>query len=167
MKLLVTYSSKTGNTEKVGKAIFEVMPEGTDFLPMSKVENIDAYDKIILGCWIDKGLPNEEALKFIDTLKNKQVGYFFTLGAYPDSEHANNCYQRITDLLVKNGNTVTAKFGCQGKIDPALTKRFMDFPKDHPHYMDEERRKRHEEAAKHPDQNDFQQAQKIFKNFLK
>ncbi len=167
MKILLTYSSKTGNTKSVAEAIAKVLPAGTDFFEMQQVKTADTYDAVICGFWIDKGLPNKEALDFIEQIKNKKTAYFFTLGAYPDSEHARKCHKNITELFTKNGNTVEAAFGCQGRIDPNLTKMFMSFPKDHPHYMDEARRKRHEEAAKHPNDEDFKNAQEAFKNLWK
>lgn len=164
MKILLTYSSKTGNTKAVARAIAEVLPAGTNFLEASQVKDINIYDAIIIGFWIDKGLPNKESLSLIEKIKNKQVAYFFTLGAYPNSAHAEKCHNNIRELLVKNNNIVATGFGCQGKIDPTLLAKFELLPKDHPHYMTEERRKRHAEAAKHPNDSDFQNAQNIFKN---
>ncbi len=166
MNILVTYSSKTGNTKKVAEAIAKVMPAGTDFMEIAAVKNVENYEAIIVGFWIDQSHPNDEALEFIKSIHNKKVGYFFTLGAYPDSKHAEDCHKTTMELFTANGNTVTASFCCQGKIDPELTKKFMDLPKDHPHYMDEARKKRHEEAAKHPDEKDFKDAQEKFKSFV-
>jgi flavodoxin family protein len=165
MKILLTYSSKTGNTKAVAEAILKALPQGTDFFEVGKVADPNIYDAVIVGFWIDQGHPNDEALEFIQKIKNKKTGYFFTLGAYPDSEHAKDCHKSAEELLHKNGNEVLAGFGCQGKIDPELTEKFMSFPKDHPHYMDEARRKRHQDAASHPDQTDFENAQNAFKNF--
>lgn len=164
MKILLTYSSKTGNTKAVADAIFEVLPDGADFFEISKVADVHSYDAVIVGFWVDKGVPNKEADDFIRQIRNKKVAYFFTLGAYPDSEHASVCAHYTTDLFRKNGNTIEASFRCQGKIDPELTKMFLSFPKGHPHYMDEERRKRHEQAATHPDAADLKNAQEVFKN---
>lgn len=166
MKTLLAYSSKTGNTKKVAEAILKSLPEGTDFFEVTQVKNADIYDSIVVGFWIDKALPNKEALEFIKTIRNKKTGYFFTLGAYTNSEHAKECHKNIEKLLTENGNTVLRGFCCQGKIDPALTQMFMSFPKGHPHYMDEERRKRHEQAAKHPDEEDLKKAEDAFKEFM-
>ncbi len=163
---LLTYSSKTGNTKKVAEAIAKSISAKVDLLPMNEVKDVNAYDKIILGFWIDKGTANDEALDFLETVKSKKIGYFFTLGAYPDSEHSKNCHTRIREIFEKNGNEILADFCCQGKIDPALTKRFEAFPKGHHHYMDEERRARHAEAAKHPNEEDFKKAIEAFKDFF-
>ena len=166
MSILLTYSSKTGNTEAVAKAIAQVLPEGSDFLKISEVKNVDKYDAVIIGFWVDQSLPNKEALEFIKTLKNKKIGYFFTLGAYADSKHAQDCHAKSVELLTEHNNEIISAFCCQGKIDPALTPKFKELPKGHPHYMDEARIKRHQEAALHPDAKDFENAQTVFKDFI-
>lgn len=166
MKMLLTYSSKTGNTEAVAKAVAKVLPKGIDFLKINEVKNTDPYDTVIVGFWVDKGMPDEQALSFICTLEHKRIGYFFTLGAYPDSQHAKDCHNKTVALFTEHNNTVISSFCCQGKIDPVLTEQFKNLPKDHPHYMDEARIKRHQEAAKHPNAKDFENAQAVFKDFL-
>ena len=83
MKILLTYSSKTGNTKAVAETILKTLPQGTDFFAVSEVKDLNNYDAVIVGFWIDKGLPNEEALNFMETIKNKKTGYFFTLELIP------------------------------------------------------------------------------------
>lgn len=166
MSILLAYSSKTGNTQAVAKAIAEILPEGSDFFKISEVKDTDKYDVVIVGFWVDQGLPNKEAMTFIDTLKNKKIGYFFTLGAYTNSKHAQDCHDKAVELLTAHNNKIVSSFCCQGKIDPTLTEKFKELPKDHPHYMDEARMKRHQEAALHPDAKDFENAQAVFKDFI-
>ncbi|MDO5725138.1 MAG: flavodoxin family protein [Tissierellia bacterium] len=166
MKILITYSSKTGNTKKVAEAIATVV-EGADILDIKENPNFDDYDAVIVGYWADRGKADPLADKFLPNIKDKVCGVFATLGAYPDSDHAKDIINYGKNLLEENGNKVISTFICQGKIDPALTERFKDLPKDHPHYMDEARRKRHEEAAKHPDEKDLENAKTAFKDFVK
>lgn len=166
MNILLTYSSKTGNTQAVAKAISEILPEGSDFFKMSEVKDADKYDVVIVGFWVDQGMPNKEAMTFISTLKNKKIGYFFTLGAYTDSKHARDCHAKSIELLTVHNNEIISSFCCQGKIDPTLTEKFKELPKGHPHYMDEARMKRHQQAALHPDAKDFEDAQAVFKDFI-
>lgn len=165
MKILLTYSSKTGNTEKVAKKVKEVMPEGTEFCRVEEAPAAENFDIILIGFWIDKALPNKEALEYIKTINNKKVGYFFTLGAYPDSAHADKCTENTRELL--KGNEIIAEFRCHGKVDEQLIERRKKLPKDHPHAVTEERLKRYEIASKHPDVEDFEKAKGIFKEALK
>ncbi|MDO5695812.1 MAG: flavodoxin family protein [Eubacteriales bacterium] len=163
MKTLIAYSSKTGNTKKVAEAIHATT--GGDFVDIiaNPDVDLDAYEQVIFGFWVDKGGPDEQANAFFETVRNKRVGIFFTLGAWPESDHANDVEQVITEMAEDNGNTVVTTFRCMGKIDPELTKMFERMGDHSPHRMDEERRRRHEEAAKHPDETDLQNAQKAFK----
>ncbi len=95
----------------------------------------------------------------MEKIEGKKVGVFGTLGAYPDSDHAKKTLKRVRELLeVKN--EVIAEFLCQGKVDPKLIEKFKELPAGHPHGMTEERRKRHEEASKHPNEQDIKEAQK-------
>lgn len=168
MKILLTYSSKTGNTKKVAEGIYEIMPkESTDLMPINQVTNIDTYDTIFVGYWVDKGIPNEEAKNFMESIKNKKTGTFATLGAYPDSPHGVKSLQSGVDILETNNNEVICKFICQGKIDEKLIEFFKTLPKDHPHAISEEKLKRYEIAALHPDESDINRAQEIFEEGMR
>lgn len=163
-KILVTYSSKTGNTEKIAMAISEVI-EDSELVKIKDIKNIDKYDGIVIGYWADKGIANKEADDFLKTVENKKCGIFATLGAYPDSPHGEKIIDYGKKVLEANGNVVLKTFICQGRIDPKLTKLFESFPEGHPHYMDEARRKRHKDASSHPDKNDIENSKMAFKDF--
>lgn len=96
MSILVTYSSKTGNTEKVGQAIHEVVSEKADIkkLPDVSCEN---YDTVVMGYWVDKGTANAEALEFMKTLGGKKVVLFGTLGA----GDAGGYHQQVRETVEK------------------------------------------------------------------
>ena len=52
MSTLVVYSTMTGNTEKVAKAIFEVIEEEKEIKNVAEIENSEyhkKFDKIIFG----------------------------------------------------------------------------------------------------------------------
>lgn len=164
MKTLITYSSKTGNTKKVAEAIKKGI-NNSEILDISDVENLN-YDVLIIGGWIDKGTFDVKTLNFAKTIKGKKIAFFFTLGAYPDSQHANDCIQNITNLFVQNGNEVLGNFHCQGAIDPRLIEVMKSFGENHSHAPTPERVKRWEVASKHPDDNDLQNASNYFKELL-
>lgn len=165
MKILLTYSSKTGNTKKIADAIYEVMPEKIVYQALNEDINLDEFDLVILGFWVDKGLPDKAAKEFIEKVKNKKVGIFATLGAYPDSDHAKKTMEKAKTLLEVD-NEVIGEFICQGAVDPKLIEAFKKFPKGHPHYLDEARKKRHAEAKKHPNEKDLRDAQDVFENMI-
>lgn len=163
MKILITYSSKTGNTKKVAEAIKSQIPQA-DIFSVSEIQNmekIEKYDLIFIGGWIDKGTFDAGAFKTAELIRNKKTAYFFTLGAYPDSDHARDCVKNIDTLLEKNSNEIMGRFFCQGAIDPQLIKYLSSLPQGHIMSPNAERIKRWKDAASHPNTDDLENA-KIF-----
>ncbi len=165
MKTLIAYSSKTGNTKKVGEAISKVILN-SDIMDLNKVKDVNNYDLIIVGTWIDKGSADSNALNFIKKIEDKKVAYFFTLGAYPGSKHATDCIENINNLFYENNNSIIGNFHCQGAIDPTLISWMEKLPKEHPHSPNPERLKRWKDASFHPNEEDFINAQEVFKNII-
>lgn len=152
MKILIAYSSKTGNTRKVAEAIHAELPDAV-LTDVKDSPNPSAYDLIFVGSWIDKGTADEGARTFMEKLDGKRVAIFSTLGAYPDSEHAEKSLNKIAELLPSC--TVLDRWICQGAIDPKLIAWMSDLPAEHPHAPDEARIKRWKDAESHPDEQDF------------
>ncbi len=155
MKAMVVYSSLTGNTKKIAQSIWGVMPEGTEIYAVENAPSPAGYDFIAMGFWVDKGTADSKAQEYMTGIKKKKVGMFATLGAEPGSRHARDVLERGRELLADN--EIVAEFICQGKIDPKL---IQVMAKVHP--MTPERKKRHEEAAKHPNEEDCENARKVF-----
>jgi flavodoxin len=154
---LIVYSSKTGNTRKLAQGIRQGLEDrGFSARIASVEENPGVGDAawVLLGFWVDRGTADKRARRYLKGLSGQKVGLFGTLGAYPDSDHAKDCAGQARKL-VEEKNSCLGCFLCQGKIDPKLTALFNKLPKGHPHGMNEERRKRHEEAAKHPNEEDI------------
>ncbi len=166
MKSLVVYSSRTGNTKKVGEAIAAVLPN-CDIFAVEEAPSTEGYDFVALGYWVDKGMADAKCKAYIETISNATVGLFGTLGAYPDSDHAKECIVMSEALLTEpeRGNTVLGSFICQGKVDPKITE-MMNKMASNPHPMTPERKARLEEAAKHPNEEDCAKAQEMFKAFV-
>ncbi|MBP3302939.1 MAG: flavodoxin family protein [Opitutales bacterium] len=165
MKSLIVYSSKTGNTRKVAEAILSVLPAGTEIYPVENAPDPDAYDFVAVGYWVDKGTANAEMAAYMPKIRGKKVGIFFTLGAFPHSEHAQESCDNGIALLGENCEVV-ATFRCQGAIDPKLTAWMSKLPKEHPHAPNPERLHRWAEAAKHPDAADLEAAKNAFRNLF-
>lgn len=156
MKILITYSSKTGNTEKIAQAIHKSIPTA-DLLPISEIVDLN-YDLIFIGGWIDRANFDQTALTLAQQIFDKDVAYFFTLGAYPYSEHAKECIHNIETLLNNNNNNIIGGYFCQGAIDPKLISWFSTLPSDHRMAPNDERKQRWEDAKSHPDHLDLSKA---------
>ena len=161
MKSMVVFSSKTGNTKKVAKAIFDVLPDPKNIFTVEESPSVDEYDFIAMGFWVDKGTADSKAREFFKTVQNKKIALFGTLGAFPDSDHARQSMENVKQLV--QGNEILGEFLCQGKVDPKLIRMMETRMKDDPHHsMTPERRARLDEAAKHPDEKDIADARDFF-----
>ncbi|WP_321532116.1 heme utilization cystosolic carrier protein HutX [uncultured Desulfuromonas sp.] len=165
MKCAVIYSSKTGNTKKVAEAILQEMPEGTELHDVASVPADGKFDLIAMGYWIDKGTADQQALTFMSSIDNTKIFSFFTLGAAPDSDHAEACRNNDKALYGENCEII-GTYCCQGAIDPKLTAWMEELPAEHPHAPNEERRKRWAEAAEHPNQADLEAARAAIRRAL-
>lgn len=159
MKALVVYSTLTGNTKKVAEAIAAALPEGTVLADAKTAPDPAGFDFIAMGFWVDKGLPNKEAGDYMKRITGKKVFTFFTLGASPDSKHAQTCADAAPKAYGE-GCEVLGAVWCQGAIDPKLIDWMKTLPAGNPHAPTEAAQARWAEAAKHPDANDLAAAAK-------
>lgn len=160
MKILLVYSSLTGNTKKLAEKLFEIMPEDTEIYKVEDAPEPDNYDLVCVGFWADRENADKKAQEFMKKISSKNVFLFATLGAYPDSEHAVKTMKNAKSI-VQERNTVVGEFICQGKVDENLVKRFSQLPPEHPHGMTAARKARIEEASKHPNEDDFSKARQV------
>ena len=170
MKKLIVFSTLTGNTEKIANAIFSEIKGDKEIFNVKETQNIDVndYDKIIIGYWVDRGDADEVSKIFMSKIKNKTIGTFGTLGSDPFSEHARSCVEKVRRFLENNGNKVEREFICRGAISPKIIEKFRKMTKEgvagH-HSASPENEKRWAEAEKHPDKNDIENSRNTFKGF--
>ncbi|MDD3115030.1 MAG: flavodoxin family protein [Anaerovibrio sp.] len=167
MKAIVIYSTLTGNTQKIAEAIAGALPMGT---PCTSIENmpeeLDSYDLVFAGYWVDKGGPDAKSKELLGKLTNPHVALFATLGAYPDSDHAKKSLDNGAEAL-RYPDREAGRFICQGKVDPKLVEAMSkQFPQGHPHGMNPERIKRLKDASVHPDEQDCDRAQAFARDVL-
>lgn len=164
MKTLVVYSSRTGNTEKVARAIAAVLgPECV----LSRAEDApppDKFDFIAFGFGVYRGWPDGELRSYMRRAQPRYAGIFLTLGAWPDSEHAQTCLARAEGML--SASKILVSFACHGAFSPDMVARMKSRPKGSVHGWNEERAARVAAAATHPDAADITRAQELFRTAL-
>ena len=166
MKILVAYSSLTGNTKKVAQAVADALGDAADLKPVAEAGDAAGYDKVIAGFWVDKSTADKAAADFLAQLHGKQVAIFATMGAYPEPPYRDKCLDAAAALVPVDNKVLAAGFACMGKIDPKLIEMFKKLPANHPHAMTPEREARHKEAAKHPDEADLAAAAAFARSVL-
>ncbi|WP_372797148.1 flavodoxin family protein [Pontiella sp.] len=153
MKILIAYSSRTGNTRKLAEAIHLALPNA-DLCPMGSVPNRDIYDLVFAGFWVEQENACEEARACLQKLGGKPVALFATLGAYPDSQHAADSLKAAA-AQIPNANVVDT-FICQGRIDPVMIEWMEQLPADDENAPTDSRRQLWKDAESHPDHADLE-----------
>lgn len=159
MNILITYSTRTGNTEKVAAAMAKALGKSASLIRAEDLSaDIPHYDLVLAGFWADRGTANQDSRDVLKRLHGTKVAVFGTCGAYADSDHARECLANAA-ALVPEDSTVLGTWICQGKVDPKIVEMMAAmFPKGHPHSMTPERIARLEEAKKHPNGEDLAHA---------
>lgn len=160
MKTLVLYHSLTGNTKKVATAIAK--SKNADLKSIDESFNLDDYECVIFGFYVDKGFFVSKTENVAKNIKNKKMGIFFTLGAEPNGEHAKECKKKAVEYFKKQNNDIKATFCCQGAIDPKIIEQIIKMAEKMGdkafHAITSERKARWEAAKIHPDENDLKNA---------
>lgn len=168
MSALIIVSSITGNTWKVGQALNEAYPQTalrktTDVLKCTEL--LDKYSRIIIGFWCDKGGLPPDLAQLVPYIRGKSLAIYATMGGNPQSERAKGWFSRQCSTIVGNDrdNLLAATFLCQGKINPVLIEQMKKMPG---YQETPESVARREEAAKHPNEEDYRAATETFREFL-
>ncbi len=155
----VVYSSLTGNTEKVARAIFSEIDSDKKIVKINDV-NVNELNEsdIIISCyWCARGTADKKTIDLIENLKGKKIIAVGTLGAYDDSEHALKMKSRVKELVEKE-NEFLGEFACRGKIAEERTERRRKLPQTDKHYLNEAGVQRHISSRVHPTEDDLKNA---------
>ncbi len=132
MKILIAYSSNTGNTKKLATGLYEALKTNydIDIADIKEKPSTEGFDLVMPAFWVDKGTTDNSSKKFIKTLRNKKIIYLGTLGAKPESEHGQKVRNNIPKLL-DSSNELLGIFLANGLVNPKLTARikFLPLPK--------------------------------------
>ena len=146
MKCLVVYTSRSGNTEKLARAIAAALGPECVLAAAADAPSPENFDFIALGFGVYGGWPDGDLRSYMKRCRRKNVGLFMTLGAWPDSEHAFLCMGRAEGLL--ENCTTRVKFICQGGYTPEHLARMKSRPADSPHAWDAGRRRSDEASGR-------------------
>ena len=149
MKVVVTYYSESGNTEKLAKAIFEgVNASGKELASIGEA-NADEADVIFIGFPVHASSVPAKVENFIKGLpEGKMVAFFVTHGSLRGGQLAITALHHALSLAVKS--TVLGTFGCRGQVRPELIEALLQKPEHRGWAMEAQ------SAAGHPDNADFE-----------
>ncbi len=125
MKTLIIYTSiHHGNTEKIAKAMAEILDAKLIKPREVDIDSLSEYDLIGFGSGIYFGKHHNNLLKYIDklpNLKGKKVFIFSTSGVSNAGNFIHNIRHRVShfhiplrEKLVKKGFVTVGEFTCKG-----------------------------------------------------
>lgn len=174
MKYSIVYTSKIGNTEKLALAIKESMEGKGECLQCVKTDAAD-YNKIsdselvFVGAGSYKGKCDEAAGKFMETLKNKKVFLFMTVGYGNNQEYYNKMLNPSKEFIDSSNNLI-GSYACQGQwiegqkknLENALEKAITEEEKK----IVQNKLANYENAIGHPNVEDLNKLKEIIKSII-
>jgi len=128
MKVLVTYFSQSGNTEKIARAIYEEAAQNND-ADLKKLaditpEEVAGYDVVFIGSPLHSGslaAPIKECLGVIQPSSGQKLAGFIThmAPAYPDQD-MEAFAEPIKAACQENGIEYAGCFDCQGFLAESM-----------------------------------------------
>jgi len=160
--ILITYSSRTGNTRKVAEAIASALNGDVTVVPVEEAPEPTDFDRLLHGFWVNGATADEASLEYLRLIRGQSIGLFGTMGAHPDSAYGRSIHLRLKNELKRNGNRLDGWFLCAGEIDAKLIAWMETLPPGHSQYPTPERRQNWADAMGHPDQPDLSRAVAAF-----
>ncbi|MDY0295887.1 MAG: flavodoxin family protein [Acidobacteriota bacterium] len=152
MKVLITYYSQTGNTEKIARAIYEAAEHENRFLAeVEQAADLDAMDLIFVGFPIMYHSVPGQAARLIQRIPaGKSVAIFATHGSRRGGKLAVEGFYHAVSMAAKLH--VLGTFGCQGKVNMHLLDELSQRP-EYRGWLEEARG-----SVNHPDAADLADA---------
>ncbi len=130
-KVLIAYTSKTGNTKKFAYKIYDHFKDKINIditsIEESSTINLDDYDTVMVGCWIHRATYITTGKRFLRKLKNKKLVLFGTMASNPTSPHGKRTYEKIKNLP-KDSNEVLEVVLLNGKAAPEMVEQIKKIP---------------------------------------
>jgi flavodoxin len=123
-KVLVAYMSRTGNTRKIAKAIYDAIPQPKEIKRVEDVTSLEGYDLAFLGFPMHGYGPDKKAKKFLETyVKGRSIALFITHMAPENAPPLQGWVQKFSDAAV--GANIVGVFDCQGQLNSRLIKFWL------------------------------------------
>ena len=119
MKVLVTYYSLTGNTEKLARSIYEAIHVEKELRPIQELKSVEGYDVIFVGFPVHAHSVPAKALPFFKNLPEGQnIALFCTHGSLRGGRLPKQALEHAIGISTRA--KILGTFGVRGKVDVTL-----------------------------------------------
>ena len=116
MKTLVIYFSRSGNTKRVAKTIYEEIPDEKEIKSIDANLSLEDYDLVFLGFPIESYAPPKPIQNFLqENTKHKELVLFITHGV-PEGHELLSIWIDTCKKLLHPTAKVVDVFTCQGEV---------------------------------------------------
>lgn len=167
MNYSVIYTSSTGNTKMLAETIFNFLPKNKLLKTMNEITkyDIDNSDIIFLGYWVDKSTCNNETIDFIQSLENKNIAAFGTMGMGNIPEYTKQVLNNVEQLFSRN--IFLGSFMCVGKMKPCVREKYMKLLEKNPNDSTiKELINNFDNTITHPDEIDLENVKKFVSEII-
>ncbi|MDZ4163496.1 MAG: flavodoxin family protein [Smithellaceae bacterium] len=159
MKALVTYYSKTGNTEKLARTIYETIDVDKEIKPLSEVAEGGHYDIIFIGFPVQAHSVPVAAQGILNRLPAGQnIALFSTHGSLRGGHLPEQAFQHAFGLAARA--RVLGHFGSRGQVEDRLLDALMQ-KTEHAAWVEEARG-----AQGHPNDSDLTDARDFARSIM-
>ena len=169
MRILISYYSSTGNTEKVAKSMAEgLSSEEVDINPVENTDpnSLKSYDLVLLGSGIYAAKVSNTILKLVKGAEELPQE-FVLFCTHASVDHYQNGFKMVKKNIEKVGSKIISEWDCRGEnlgMSEEQQKQMMDA-------LPDEQRKKAEEDQKrlkgHPNAEDLENAKVFAQSLLK
>ena len=167
MNYKIVYSSLTGNTKIIAKAIKDALGEElcTYYGNIEGSVNHKA-DIVFVGFWVNRGTCTHDIKQYLEALEDQKIVLFGTAG-FGDSE---SYFQAIVEKVksyIPKSNDIIGSFMCQGKMTEKVLMRYSAMLEKEPENSEIKNMvDNYYNALSHPDENDIKEAQLFAKKIV-
>lgn len=161
MKTQVLYKSRTGNTEKLAKAIFAAIPgQNKDIASFEGQTNYDMGDVYFIGFWTDRDSASIEVLDYLGSLQGKKIALFGTCGTGNVPWYYKKIEENIR-VFIEDDNEYLGCFLCQGKMPIQIREKYMRMKNKENEKQMDAMIHNYDHALLHPNTEDLENARKF------
>lgn len=150
-KTLVTYFSRTGNTQLVAEAIRDALDGETDIRPIDEVKSLDSYGLVLIGFPVySHSVPYKVEAFLKAVAPGKKIALFCTHGSLPGHRLSREALEYAVVLAAKA--KILGTFSVRGKLSLQALEVLSRSP-EHQEWVEMA-----PSAGTHPDAGDLEEA---------
>lgn len=159
MKYAVVYQSKSGNTRKIAREIYEAIDaEEKAICDIDSEDEIPEADFYFVGFGIRNGICGMDILDALEELPESKLAFFATCG-FLATEQYRESLEKSLDVWLPENAEYLGMFLCQGNVEQENRRKIIEKMPN----QAEKIQKMFEMGTTHPDEDDFSKAYEFTK----